>query len=222
MIEVREVSREEKLRTIISTIDNSEYSNNKENNLQQNCKMKTFKDPQETWLSSTFSKMKYADYKPFQFVDGEGVRCSIYLSGCLFACKECFNESIQNFNAGNPYTMELEDKIIEDLGNSYVQGLTLLGGEPFLNTQVAIQLAERVRKEFGNEKDIWVYSGYTYEQLLRSSEDKKKLLDLCDVLVDGPFMIFLKDLSLRFRGSSNQRIIDIKKSTIDNVVLYLD
>ena len=222
MIEVREVSREEKLRTIISTIDNSEYSNNKENNLQQNCKMKTFKDPKSTWLSSTFSKMKYADYKPFQFVDGEGVRCSIYLSGCLFACKECFNESIQNFNAGNPYTMDLEDKIIEDLGNSYVQGLTLLGGEPFLNTQVAIQLAERVRKEFGNEKDIWVYSGYTYEQLLRSSEDKKKLLDLCDVLVDGPFMILLKDLRLRFRGSSNQRIIDIKKSTIDNVVLYLD
>ncbi len=216
------MSREEKLRTIISTIDNSEYSNNKENNLQQNCKMKTFKDPKSTWLSSTFSKMKYADYKPFQFVDGEGVRCSIYLSGCLFACKECFNESIQNFNAGNPYTMDLEDKIIEDLGNSYVQGLTLLGGEPFLNTQVAIQLAERVRKEFGNEKDIWVYSGYTYEQLLRSSEDKKKLLDLCDVLVDGPFMILLKDLSLRFRGSSNQRIIDIKKSTIDNVVLYLD
>lgn len=216
------MSREEKLRTIISTIDNSKYSNNKENNLQQNCKMKTFKDPKSTWLSSTFSKMKYADYKPFQFVDGEGVRCSIYLSGCLFACKECFNESIQNFNAGNPYTMDLEDKIIEDLGNSYVQGLTLLGGEPFLNTQVAIQLAERVRKEFGNEKDIWVYSGYTYEQLLRSSEDKKKLLDLCDVLVDGPFMILLKDLSLRFRGSSNQRIIDIKKSTIDNVVLYLD
>ena len=204
IIEVREVSREEKLRTIISTIDNSKYSNNKDNNIQHNCKMKT------------------ADYKPFQFVDGEGVRCSIYLSGCLFACKECFNESIQNFNAGSSYTMELEDKIIEDLGNSYVQGLTLLGGEPFLNTQVAIQLAERVRKEFGDKKDIWVYSGYTYEQLLRSSEDKKKLLDLCDVLVDGPFMIFLKDLSLRFRGSSNQRIIDIKKSTIDNVVLYLD
>lgn len=216
------MSREEKLRTIISTIDNSKYSNNKESNLQQNCKMKTFKDPKSSWLSSTFSKMKYSDYKPFQFVDGEGVRCSIYLSGCLFACKECFNESIQNFNAGKPYTMELEDKIIEDLGNSYVQGLTLLGGEPFLNTQVAIQLAERVRKEFGNEKDIWVYSGYTYEQLLRSSEDKKKLLSLCDVLVDGPFMIFLKDLSLKFRGSSNQRIIDIKKSTIDNVVLYLD
>lgn len=222
IIEVREVSREEKLRTIISTIDNSKYSNNKESNLQQNCKMKTFKDPKSSWLSSTFSKMKYSDYKPFQFVDGEGVRCSIYLSGCLFACKECFNESIQNFNTGKPYTMELEDKIIEDLGNSYVQGLTLLGGEPFLNTQVAIQLAERVRKEFGNEKDIWVYSGYTYEQLLRSSEDKKKLLSLCDVLVDGPFMIFLKDLSLKFRGSSNQRIIDIKKSTIDNVVLYLD
>ena len=222
MIEVREVSREEKLRTIISTIDNSEYSNNKDNNLQHNCKMRTFKDPQETWLSSTFSKMKYADYKPFQFVDGEGVRCSIYLSGCLFACKECFNESIQNFNAGQLYTKEIEDQIIQDLSNSYVQGLTILGGEPFLNTQVAKSLAKRVRDEFGSTKDIWVYSGYTYEQLLNGSEDKKELLSLCDVLVDGPFMIFLKDLSLRFRGSSNQRIIDIKHSSKDNIVLYMD
>ena len=114
------------------------------------------------------------------------------------------------------------DKIIDDLRHTYVQGLTILGGEPFLNTQVAISLAKRVREEFGYEKDIWVYSGYTYEQLLNGSEDKKELLSLCDVLVDGPFMIFLKDLSLRFRGSSNQRIIDLKKSTRENVVLYLE
>lgn len=213
--------RDENLRTIIKTIDNSEYSKIT-SNTESNCAIKTYKEAQDFWLASTYSKNKYADYKPFQFVDGEGVRCSIYLSGCLFSCKECFNESIQNFNVGKPYTDEIENKIIADLSQVYVQGLTILGGEPFLNTQVATKLAKRVRAEFGNSKDIWIYSGYTYEQLLNSSDDKKELLSLCDVLVDGPFIIFQKDLSLRFRGSSNQRIIDLKKSTIDNVVLYLE
>ena len=216
------MSREEKLRTIFKTIDMSEYSDTKKNIDKPTCLIKTYKDPQDFWIAANYSKKKYADYKPFQFVDGEGIRCSIYLSGCLFACKECFNESIQNFNVGQEYTKEVEDKIIDDLRHTYVQGLTILGGEPFLNTQVAISLVKRVREEFGYEKDIWVYSGYTYEQLLNGSEDKKELLSLCDVLVDGPFMIFLKDLSLRFRGSSNQRIIDLKKSTRENVVLYLE
>lgn len=216
------MSREEKLRTIIKTIDMSEYKDTNKTMDKSICLIKTYKEPQDFWAAANYSKKKYADYKPFQFVDGEGIRCSIYLSGCLFACKECFNESIQNFNVGEEYTKEVEDKIIDDLRHTYVQGLTILGGEPFLNTQVAISLAKRVREEFGYEKDIWVYSGYTYEQLLNGSEDKKELLSLCDILVDGPFMIFLKDLSLRFRGSSNQRIIDIKKSTKDNVVLYLE
>ena len=215
------MSREEKLRTIISTIDNSEYSATKKTT-NDKCMMRTFKEANDTWLAEAYSKKKYADYKPFQFVDGEGVRCSIYLSGCLFACKECFNESIQNFNAGQLYTKEIEDQIIQDLSNSYVQGLTILGGEPFLNTQVANSLAKRVRDEFGSTKDIWVYSGYTYEQLLNGSEDKKELLSLCDVLVDGPFMIFQKDLSLRFRGSSNQRIIDLKNSSNNNIILYME
>lgn len=215
------MSREEKLRTIISTIDNSEYSATKKTT-NDKCMMRTFKEANDTWLAEAYSKKKYADYKPFQFVDGEGVRCSIYLSGCLFACKECFNESIQNFNAGQLYTKEIEDQIIQDLSNSYVQGLTILGGEPFLNTQVANSLAKRVRDEFGLTKDIWVYSGYTYEQLLNGSEDKKELLSLCDVLVDGPFMIYLKDLSLRFRGSSNQRIIDLKNSSNNNIILYME
>ncbi len=215
------MSREEKLRTIISTIDNSEYSAAKKN-VNNKCMMQTFKEANDTWLAEAYSKKKYADYKPFQFVDGEGIRCSIYLSGCLFACKECFNESIQNFNAGQLYTKEIEDQIIQDLSNSYVQGLTILGGEPFLNTQVANSLAKRVRDEFGSTKDIWVYSGYTYEQLLNGSEDKKELLSLCDVLVDGPFMIYLKDLSLRFRGSSNQRIIDLKNSSNNNIILYME
>ncbi len=215
------MSREEKFNNIISNIDISKY-NVAEKNIVSNC-LNTFRDPKESWTAQKYSQKRFADYKPFQFVDGEGVRCSIYLSGCLFGCKECFNESIQNFNVGELYTDEIENKIIEDLSQSYVQGLTILGGEPFLNTQVAIKLCERVRKEFGNTKDIWVYSGYTYEQLQIASEDKRELLNLCDVLVDGPFILALKDLTLKFRGSSNQRIIDIKKSKDENsVVLYLE
>lgn len=164
------------------------------------------------WLASQYSQSYIADYKPFMFVDGEGVRCSIYVSGCLFACKGCFNKAIQNFKYGSPYTKELEDQIIEDLSQDYVQGLTLLGGEPFLNTGVCLSLVKRVKEELGDTKDIWSWTGYTFEELLQESEDKLELLSLVDVLVDGRFDLDKRDLSLQFRGSSNQRLIDVKKS----------
>lgn len=173
------------------------------------------------WESTKYSKGNIADYKPFMFVDGEGVRCSIYVSGCLFACKGCFNRAIQNFNYGTPYTKELEDKIIEDLSHDYVQGLTLLGGEPFLNTEVCVSLVKRVRDEFGSSKDIWSWSGYTFEELLQETEDKLELLRLIDVLVDGRFELDKRDLTLQFRGSSNQRIIDVAQSLEkSNVVIW--
>lgn len=164
------------------------------------------------WLAKDVSKQYIADYKPFNFVDGEGVRCSLYVSGCLFHCPGCYNAVAQNFRYGQPYTQDLEDQIIEDLGHDYVQGLTLLGGEPFLNTQVCLKLCKRVRKEFGHEKDIWSWSGYTWEELLKDSEDKIELLKMLDILVDGRFLLAKKDLTLQFRGSSNQRIIDVPKS----------
>ena len=173
------------------------------------------------WVSKDYSQGYIADYKPFMFVDGEGVRCSIYVSGCLFACKGCFNRAIQNFRYGTPYTNELEGKIIEDLSHDYVQGLTLLGGEPFLNTEVCLSLVKRVRQEFGQTKDIWSWSGYTFEELLVDSEDKLELLGLIDVLVDGRFELEKRDLTLQFRGSSNQRIIDVQKSlSQSNVVIW--
>lgn len=173
------------------------------------------------WESTKYSKGYIADYKPFMFVDGEGVRCSIYVSGCLFACKGCFNRAIQNFNYGTPYTKELEDKIIEDLSHDYVQGLTLLGGEPFLNTEVCLSLVKRVRCEFGSSKDIWSWSGYTFEELLQETDDKLELLRLIDVLVDGRFELDKRDLTLQFRGSSNQRIIDVAQSLEkSNVVIW--
>lgn len=164
------------------------------------------------WRSEEYSQKRIADYKPFMFVDGEGVRNSIYVSGCLFACEGCFNKAIQNFRYGTPYTNELENQIIEDLSHDYVQGLTLLGGEPFLNTEVCLQLVHRVRKTFGASKDIWSWSGYTFEELLQETDDKLALLQHLDILVDGRFELSKRDLNLQFRGSSNQRIIDVPKS----------
>ncbi|WP_104082190.1 anaerobic ribonucleoside-triphosphate reductase activating protein [Cryobacterium sp. Y11] len=165
------------------------------------------------WLSEKLSQRYVGDYKPFVFVDGEGVRCSLYLSGCLFACAECFSEATWNFRYGEKYTQRLEDQILADLGQEYVQGLTLLGGEPFLNTGVCLALIDRVRRELGTSKDIWSWTGYTFEELLLESADKLAMLGKIDVVVDGRFELAKRDLSLQFRGSSNQqRIIDVKQS----------
>ncbi|WP_448061765.1 anaerobic ribonucleoside-triphosphate reductase activating protein [Cellulomonas hominis] len=171
------------------------------------------RDPQPgEWLSAKLSRRQVADYKPFVFVDGEGVRCSLYVSGCPFACEGCFNEAAWSFRYGRPYTRELEDQILTDLSHDYVQGLTLLGGEPFLNTEVCLALITRVRAELGASKDIWSWTGYTFEELLVDSPDKLAMLREVDVLVDGRFELSLRDPRLQFRGSSNQRVIDAPAS----------
>ena len=136
------------------------------------------------WLASELSQQYIADYKAFNFVDGEGVRNSLYVSGCPFACEGCFNAASQNFHYGKPFTQELEDQLIADTAHDYVQGVTFLGGEPFLNTQVCLKVINRIRAEFGDTKDIW----------------------------SCRFELSKKNLMLQFRGSSNQRIIDVKKS----------
>lgn len=173
--------------------------------------------PQE-WLASDLEQGYVSDYKPFNFVDGEGVRCSLYLSGCKFHCEGCYNQATWNFRYGSPYTKELEERIMSDLSQSYVQGLTLLGGEPFLNTGVALSLVKRIREELP-EKDIWSWTGYTWEELLQEDETKLELLRNIDILVDGRFKLSKKNLLLQFRGSSNQRIIDVKKSLAENRVV---
>ena len=167
--------------------------------------------PQE-WKTEDYSQKKIADYKAFNFVDGEGVRNSSYVGGCLFACEGCFNKAVQNFNYGTPFTESLMNQIIEDLSHDYVQGLTLLGGEPFLNTDVCLSVVKRVRETFGSAKDIWSWSGYTFEELLLETPDKLELLHSIDILVDGRFELAKRNLNLQFRGSSNQRIIDVPKS----------
>lgn len=171
------------------------------------------------WLSQKLSQWYIGDYKPFVFVDGEGVRCSLYLSGCLFACEGCFNEATWSFRYGQQYNHELEEQILADLSQEYVQGLTLLGGEPFLNTGVCLSLLGRMRRELGTPKDVWCWTGYTFEELLLESPDKLAMLGKIDVLVDGRFELAKRDLNLQFRGSSNQRIIDVQASLANRQVM---
>lgn len=176
--------------------------------------------PQE-WKSSELSQGRIIDYKAFNFVDGEGVRNSLYVSGCMFHCEGCYNVATWSFQAGIPYTLELEEQIMKDLAEPYVQGLTLLGGEPFLNTGILIPLVKRIRKELP-DKDIWSWTGYTWEELQLETEDKLELLRYVDILVDGRFDLTKKNLLLQFRGSSNQRIIDVKKSLASDCVVLWD
>lgn len=168
------------------------------------------------WDGRVLFAGNYADYKPFNFVDGEGVRCSLYVSGCPFKCPNCYNRAAQSFRYGQRYDDELEERILTDLAQPYVAGLSLVGGEPMLATPILLPLVRRVRERFGvgaaAAKDVWVWSGYTYEQLLVDTPDKRELLDLCDVLVDGPFIQRLYHHDLAFRGSGNQRIIDLQAS----------
>ncbi len=172
------------------------------------------------WSGEVLSQLNIADYKPFNFVDGEGVRCSVYVSGCPFKCPGCYNVAAQSFKYGTPYTTELEQQILQDVSQDFVAGLSLLGGEPFLNTPILLPLVKKLRVKFGNTKNVWIWSGYTYERLLQDTPDKRELLELCDVLVDGPFIRSQYHHDLAFRGSHNQRIIDLRQSSFDNVVLW--
>ena len=163
--------------------------------------------------------MNFAQIRKYDVANGPGIRTTIFVTGCTHKCPNCFNEEYQDFNFGNPWTHKKTDEVIEDLKLDEVKGLTVLGGEPFQNEVDLLQVLRDIKKEV--QKEIWIFSGYTYEEILKD-KDKKKLLEECDVLVDGRFVEALKDLSLRFRGSSNQRIIDIKKSLEANKVVLFD
>lgn len=170
--------------------------------------------------------MNYSEIKYFDIANGPGVRTSFFVSGCTHHCKGCFNESTWDFTSGKEYTTGVEREIISSLSPSFIAGLTVLGGEPMeiRNQEGIAGLIKRIKKEMP-EKTIWVFSGYTFEELL-DKENKRchgehtmSVLENIDVLVDGEFVFALKDLSLKFRGSSNQRIIDVKSSLDENRVV---
>ena len=171
-------------------------------------------NPKPGQWTNRMSHNMIADYKRFLMTDGEGIRCSLYVSGCPFHCEGCYNSSIWDFRAGHEYNDRLEAQIMADLSLPYVQGITFLGGEPLLNTGVLLPLSRKIRERFGHTKDIWCWTGYTWEELMREGEssDKRELLEQIDILVDGRYIKDLHDSLLQFRGSSNQRIIDVPKS----------
>lgn len=172
--------------------------------------------------------MNYANIKNCDVANGEGIRVSLFVSGCTHYCKGCFNYEAWDFNFGKEYTKETEDHIIKLLSSSYIKGLSLLGGEPLHpdNQKQVASLVKRVRKELP-QKDIWCYTGYVFDKeildgMYKELSTTKDIIDNIDVLVDGKFVIDLADKRLRFRGSSNQRIIDVKKSLENNEIELWD
>lgn len=161
--------------------------------------------------------MYYGKIRENDIANGRGVRVTLFVSGCRNHCKNCFQPETWDFNYGRQYTDETELYIINSLSRPYIQGLTLLGGEPLEpeNQRVLVRLLQKV-KEIYPEKDVWCYTGYTLEQARQDGSRCRcnvtdELLSLVDVLVDGQYEDDLRDISLEFRGSSNQRIIDMKK-----------
>lgn len=160
--------------------------------------------------------MYYGNIKGYDIANGPGVRVSLFVSGCRHHCKGCFNAETWDFAYGQPYTKETEDQIIDMLAGSYVQGLTVLGGEPFEpeNQPEVMKLLRRVKKTYPG-KDIWCYSGYLYDVDMQKggcvyTDVTEELLSYIDVLVDGEFVEDMKDITLLFRGSRNQRLIVLK------------
>ena len=171
--------------------------------------------------------MNFATIKKRDIADGPGVRVSLFVSGCTHRCEGCFNEIAWDFDYGAPFTEAVQQELLEALAPDYIQGLTLLGGEPFEpeNQRALLPFLKRVREVFP-QKNIWCYSGYTLEQLQGESrarcEVTDEMLAQLDVLVDGRFVLAKKNIRLRFRGSENQRLIDMNKTREKGEIVLWD
>ena len=170
--------------------------------------------------------MNYATIKKFDIANGVGVRVSLFVSGCRHHCKGCFNPEQWSFDYGTPFTEETVESILAMLRPAHIRGLTLLGGEPFepRNQEAIVGLLRRVKQELPN-KSIWAFSGYLFDKDILSGRlgDTSEFISYLYVLVDGHFVEAKKNMSLRFRGSENQRLIDVKKSlAAGEVILWQD
>ena len=172
--------------------------------------------------------MNYAEIKNCDIANGPGIRVSLFVSGCTHRCKGCFNEIAWDFNYGQPFTQETIDSILEMLAPGYIKGLTLLGGEPFepQNQIVILDLLRQVKTKYP-AKTVWAFSGYLFDKDILSGrlgpwEITREYLSYLDVLIDGPFVLEKKDLTLRFRGSSNQRIIDVPATLQSGEIVLWD
>lgn len=156
--------------------------------------------------------MNYLQYYPVDVVNGEGTRCTLFVTGCEHFCKGCHNASTWDVNKGQPFTREMEDQILADLGDERIKrdGLSLSGGDPLFpgNVSAILKLVKRVKAEYP-DKDIWLWTGYLLESL---TESQQEVISYIDVLIDGPFELDKRDISLPWRGSSNQRVIHLPDS----------
>lgn len=161
--------------------------------------------------------MNFSQIRKFDVTNGPNIRTTLFVTGCTNNCKGCFNTELKDFNSGKKWTKEKEDEFLTYVKSPNVQGVSILGGEPMEQTRDKdlVNLLERVKKE--TDKSIWLWSGFVYEDIIKDPK-KKEILDLVDVLVDGRFELEKRNLNLKYRGSENQRVIDVKKSSIDNIV----
>ncbi len=171
--------------------------------------------------------MYYGNIKTCDIADGLGVRVSLFVSGCRNKCPHCFQQQTWDFNYGELFTQDTLQSILDALKPSYIKGFSLLGGEPFEeeNQRELVKILKAIKIQYP-QKDIWCYSGYTYEDLLaggkKHCEVSDEMLSYIDILVDGRFIEELKDITLKYRGSRNQRLIDLNKTRIANEVVLLD
>ena len=175
-------------------------------------------------MDGLIGNMKYSAIKNFDIANGPGCRVSVFVSGCRNHCEGCFNPSTWDFSFGDDFTQEVIDSIIEDLKNPANQGLSILGGDPFEleNQPEVLNLIEQVRKSVPG-KDIWIWTGYLYDKDLVKDGKRyidnitQKILENVDFIIDGPYISSLRDLNLKYAGSKNQRIINMKTKEINNV-----
>ena len=167
------------------------------------------------------SKMKYAQIRKFDVTNGPKVRTTLFVSGCTHNCHQCFNKDQQSFEYGEFWTEEVEEQFVSYVKSPNVHGVSILGGEPMqqLMDDSLLKLLTRIKEE--TNKEIWLWSGYTYEEII-SNPKRKEILEQVDVLIDGPFKAEMKNLSLKYRGSENQRIIDVKKSLKEKKVVLIN
>ncbi|MEE1299501.1 MAG: anaerobic ribonucleoside-triphosphate reductase activating protein [Acutalibacteraceae bacterium] len=172
--------------------------------------------------------MHYGEIKTYDIANGPGVRVTLFVSGCTNACKNCFQPQTWDFHYGQEFDDSAKERIFTELSHIFTQGLTLLGGDPFepANQRALVPFLREVREKFPG-KDIWAFTGFLYEDLLTEgtychTEVSEEMLSLCDVLVDGRFEEDLKDITLRFRGSSNQRLIDLSATRETGEIVLWD
>ena len=165
--------------------------------------------------------MRYEQIRKFDVTNGPGIRTSLFVTGCSNNCPGCFNKELQNFNYGTLWTKEREDEFISYVQNPQIVGVSILGGDPMEQTMddSLVSLLNRIRVE--TEKDIWLWSGYTFDEII-NNEKMREILGYIDVLIDGRFIMAERNIKLKYRGSKNQRVIDVKKSLAENKVVEIE